>query len=158
MRLAGYNAYSKHVLNCALQPRLHIRAFKTVHALHQVAGSTFPDDSPARLPPPNPHAREIAILGGGLTGLATAFHLNRELPKAKITIYEQNKRLGGWVSSEVIDIGDGEVLFEWGPRTIRSSGGLGPMSMIELVGALTRLPVRLLRVPIVLGLRARPYE
>jgi hypothetical protein len=76
-------------------------------------------------PPPNPHAREIAVLGGGLTGLATAYYLRRELPNAKVTIYEKGASLGGWVNSEVVEVEDGEVLFEWGPRTVRQSSGTG---------------------------------
>lgn len=69
---------------------------------------------------PNPHAQNIAILGGGITGLASAFNLSRDIPNAKITIYEVKERLGGWIESERLDVDDGKVLFEWGPRTLRS--------------------------------------
>lgn len=68
---------------------------------------------------PNPHAQNIAILGGGITGLATAYNLANEIPNAKITIYEAQDRLGGWIESEHVEVDGGKVLFEWGPRTLR---------------------------------------
>jgi len=68
---------------------------------------------------PNPQAKNIAILGGGVTGLATAYNLSKHIPDAKITLYESKDRLGGWVDSEVAEVDDGRVLFEWGPRTLR---------------------------------------
>ena len=67
------------------------------------------------------NAHDVAVLGGGITGLATAYYLTRELPKAKITIYEASDRLGGWLSSKRVPVKDGTVLFEAGPRTLRPS-------------------------------------
>lgn len=67
--------------------------------------------------------KDIAILGGGLTGLTTAFYLTRFHPGAKITIYETAERLGGWVDTERVDVKSdegvpGTVVFERGPRTV----------------------------------------
>ncbi|KAL2199186.1 hypothetical protein P885DRAFT_58590 [Corynascus similis CBS 632.67] len=84
----------------------------------------------------NPHRRHyavgskhhppqtIAILGGGLTGLTTAWYLTRLLPDAKITIYEANKRLGGWIDTEKFQVKtpDGEegiVHFERAARMVK---------------------------------------
>ena len=67
----------------------------------------------------------MAVIGGGITGLAAAYNLMKELPQAKITIFEQQERLGGWLESEVVPVGNGSVLFEWGPRTIRNNSELG---------------------------------
>lgn len=67
------------------------------------------------------HGNDIAILGGGITGLASAYYLTKELPQAKITVYEASDRLGGWLSSKRVPVGDGSVLFEAGPRTLRPS-------------------------------------
>ena len=69
-------------------------------------------------PPPS---HDVAVLGGGITGLACAYYLTRELPRAKITIYEASDRLGGWLSSTRVPVKDGSVLFEAGPRTLRPS-------------------------------------
>lgn len=59
------------------------------------------------------------MLGGGITGLATAYFLTQQLPKAKITVYEASDRIGGWLSSKRVEVEGGSVLFEAGPRTLR---------------------------------------
>lgn len=66
--------------------------------------------------------RDIAVLGGGITGLATAYYLAQKHRDAKITVYESKPHLGGWISTEEVDLGDGHVLFEAGPRTLRPAG------------------------------------
>jgi hypothetical protein len=63
--------------------------------------------------------KEIAVLGGGITGLATTYYLAEENPDANITLYERSSRAGGWMSSKHIKVGDETVIFEQGPRTIR---------------------------------------
>lgn len=66
--------------------------------------------------------QDVAVLGGGVTGLATAYYLTKEFPRARITIYEASDRLGGWISSKRVPVKDGNVLFEAGPRTLRPMG------------------------------------
>ena len=63
----------------------------------------------------------VAVLGGGITGLASAYYLAQQLPKAHITLYEGTSRLGGWLHSKQIDVGTGKIVFEQGPRTLRPS-------------------------------------
>lgn len=70
---------------------------------------------------PNPKAKKVAVVGGGISGLAAAHSLTKELPDAKITLFEAKNKLGGWLSSELIPVDEGEVLFEWGPRTLRNN-------------------------------------
>ncbi|PKX95530.1 oxygen-dependent protoporphyrinogen oxidase [Aspergillus novofumigatus IBT 16806] len=57
-----------------------------------------------------------AVIGGGITGLATAFRLSQDPKCTKIT-------LRGWMMSETIPVGDndGKVVFEYGPRTLRAA-------------------------------------
>jgi oxygen-dependent protoporphyrinogen oxidase len=74
----------------------------------------------------------IAVLGGGITGLASAHYLARELPHAKITLYEGSDRLGGWLRSKHINVGNGTVIFEQGPRTLRPSTPAG-FVMLDMV-------------------------
>ncbi|KAL8287999.1 hypothetical protein RB597_000201 [Gaeumannomyces tritici] len=71
----------------------------------------------------------IAVLGGGLTGLTTAFYLTKFLPSARITLYEASDRLGGWVDSHTMDLRrtlpDGRparVVCEYGPRLVSPTG------------------------------------
>lgn len=75
--------------------------------------------------------RDFAVLGGGITGLATAYYLTQEKPHAKITLYEGSERLGGWLHSTAVDVGNGSVVFEQGPRTLRPSlpSGLVTLNM-----------------------------
>lgn len=67
--------------------------------------------------------QDIAILGGGLTGLTTAHYLTRFHPHAKITIYEAADRLGGWIDTERVEVktqqGDtATITFERGARAV----------------------------------------
>lgn len=68
---------------------------------------------------PSAKGYDIGVLGGGITGLASAYFLTREHPSAKITIYEAKDRVGGWLESKRVPVKDGNVLFEAGPRTLR---------------------------------------
>jgi len=63
---------------------------------------------------------QIAVLGGGITGLASAHYLAREKPQAKITIYEGSSRMGGWLNSKAVEVEGGSAIFESGPRTLRT--------------------------------------
>lgn len=70
----------------------------------------------------------IAVLGGGVTGLTTAYYLTKFLPSARITLYEASDRLGGWVDSHTMDLRKrlpngmpARVVCEYGPRLISPS-------------------------------------
>ncbi|RBR07651.1 uncharacterized protein FIESC28_10550 [Fusarium coffeatum] len=70
----------------------------------------------------------IAVIGGGLTGLSTAYYLAKKLPSTtKITLYEGSDRLGGWIKTDrvPVDIGgkQGLVSFERGSRSLTSLAG-----------------------------------
>ena len=74
--------------------------------------------------------KSIAVLGGGLSGLSSAFHLSRRFPTAKVTLIEKQTRLGGWVRSQRVTIKENaSVLLEAGPRTLRPNS----KSVLELV-------------------------
>ena len=76
----------------------------------------------------------VAILGGGITGLATAFFLVEANPACNITIFEASSRLGGWLHSKQVDIGNGNIVFEQGPRNLRPSqpNGLLTLHMVSI--------------------------
>ena len=148
MRLASSHGASSRVISSTwLRPR-HRARFATA-GLNPVTRKSFEKlqldlDEEPYVPrgEVNPNANNIAVLGGGITGLTTAFELSRILPDAKITVYEKAKRLGGWMDSEIIPVGDGEVVFEWGPRTLRHTGDGSGVATVNLVCFYTRLASR----------------
>ncbi|KAF2227917.1 hypothetical protein BDZ85DRAFT_255101 [Elsinoe ampelina] len=77
---------------------------------------------------------DVAIIGGGITGLACAYYVTKHYPAAKITLYEKSPRFGGWLLSERIPVDDegGTVLFEAGPRSLRPLGN-GALALSMLV-------------------------
>ncbi|KAK8152218.1 hypothetical protein BKA80DRAFT_179497, partial [Phyllosticta citrichinensis] len=77
--------------------------------------------------------KKIAVLGGGITGLTTAYYLSKSLPNATITIYEASGRFGGWLQSKRMQVSGrgGFVTFEQGPRTLRK--GLWGIFTLELL-------------------------
>lgn len=92
---------------------------------------------------------DIAVLGGGLTGLTAAYYLAKKLPPtANITLYEASDRLGGWVRSDrvPVDVGGkkGTVLFERGSRSMTSLHGntwrYDDLVLFDLVRMPSRIP------------------
>ena len=65
----------------------------------------------------------MAIIGGGITGLVTAYRLATSTERPlRITLYESSKRLGGWLNTKFVNVEDGTVVFEQGPRALRTQG------------------------------------
>ncbi|XP_061872180.1 protoporphyrinogen oxidase isoform X2 [Colius striatus] len=67
-------------------------------------------------------APTVAVVGGGISGLAACFHLSRAPRQHKVLLLEASGRLGGWLQST--RTADGTV-FEHGPRGIRPAGAVG---------------------------------
>ncbi|PPQ99256.1 hypothetical protein CVT24_009301 [Panaeolus cyanescens] len=70
----------------------------------------------------------ITVIGAGLSGLSSAFHLSRRFPNSRIVVLERQAKLGGWVNSTRTN----QVLLEGGPRTLRPNG----KSVLELINLL----------------------
>jgi len=93
---------------------------------------------PQFAPPPNAPAH-IAVLGGGLTGLTTAFYLSEFLPSTKITLYEASDRLGGWIETKEVEVQTpdgikGTVRFEGAARMVKPQTQLsGPPKWDDLI-------------------------
>ncbi|KAJ5168899.1 uncharacterized protein N7482_004493 [Penicillium canariense] len=66
-------------------------------------------------------AYNAAVIGAGITGLTAAWQLAQDPTCSKVTLYEKSARLGGWLESETIPVDGGDVVFEYGPRTLRSA-------------------------------------
>ena len=81
----------------------------------------------------------IGILGGGITGLVSAYWLSKLHSSRKITLYEASSRLGGWLNTQRVQIPNhAEVLFEQGPRSLRPTLPNGALT-IFLVCAFHRI-------------------
>ena len=74
----------------------------------------------------------VAILGGGISGLSTAYFLKRLLPySAEITLLESSDHPGGYIRTT----NPNDFLFETGPRGFRPSrNGRAVLEMIEDLG------------------------
>ncbi|XP_025899038.1 protoporphyrinogen oxidase [Nothoprocta perdicaria] len=66
--------------------------------------------------------RTVAVVGGGISGLAACYHLARGPGAPKVVLLEGSARLGGWLQSTRTE--DGAV-FEHGPRGVRPAGAAG---------------------------------
>ncbi|XP_033927108.1 protoporphyrinogen oxidase isoform X2 [Melopsittacus undulatus] len=87
-------------------------------------------------------APTVAVVGGGISGLAACYHLSRGPRPPKVLLLEAGARLGGWLQST--RAADGAV-FEHGPRGIRPGGAAGAdtlhmVSELGLAGAVLPVP------------------
>ncbi|KAI7865922.1 hypothetical protein BDF14DRAFT_1952186 [Spinellus fusiger] len=90
----------------------------------------------------------VAVLGGGISGLSTAFYLSRSAPTTKIVVVEAGNRVGGWIRSQrvspgtyfsiptTLDSKEENVLLEVGPRSLRpvGPGGAVVLDMMSTLG------------------------
>ncbi|KAF2676648.1 Protoporphyrinogen oxidase [Lentithecium fluviatile CBS 122367] len=100
----------KHVSTGQFAPSLCVRCRR------YASSATYPEN--------------IAVLGGGISGLASAHFISKEFPNSKITVYESDKDTGGWIQSRREDVPGGNVLFEHGPRTLRPGPNCMPTAQL----------------------------
>lgn len=89
-------------------------------------------------PPP----KSVAVVGAGLSGLTTAYRLATRTG-ARVTLLDSSSRAGGWATSKRYPLSFehdgvkhvGEVVLEFGPRSIRPRGGPGAPRMLQLVSS-----------------------
>ncbi|CAI5678357.1 unnamed protein product [Oreochromis niloticus] len=77
--------------------------------------------------------RTVAVLGGGIGGLAASYYLCKSPQVTKVILLEASSRFGGWLWSTRRS--DGAV-FEHGPRGIRPAGAVGSntLNMVDDLG------------------------
>jgi protoporphyrinogen/coproporphyrinogen III oxidase len=106
------------------RPSRWVRSAFTVRRLASTTSASSKEGRKTVCPPNYKPPDTIAVLGGGLTGLTTAWYLSRWIPKAKIVIYEASNRLGGWIDTETVPVTTpdgqrGTVSFERGARMVQ---------------------------------------
>lgn len=99
----------------------HVRSYWAA-----TAGELPPDDGPA---PPQLET-EVAIIGGGYTGLSCAYHLAREhgiqpiVLEANVAAWGCSGRNGGFARMALGRLSAAEMLDAWGPATAKRAFGI----------------------------------
>ncbi|CAN5834641.1 protoporphyrinogen oxidase [soil metagenome] len=62
--------------------------------------------------PVKPSIKSVAVVGGGISGLATAFFLRQAKPDWRVNVFEKEREPGGKVRTSV----HGGFTFDWGPN------------------------------------------
>lgn len=84
------------------------------------------------------HPTRVAVIGGGVTGLAATYYAAKRYPKTEFTLFESSNRLGGVIESKTVRMRDGSIaVCEMGVRTLRANAPRA-IVMIDLV----RVPLR----------------
>ncbi|QID84550.1 oxygen-dependent protoporphyrinogen oxidase [Saccharomyces pastorianus] len=66
-----------------------------------------------------PNAK-VAVVGGGVSGLCFTYFLSKLRPDVQVTLFESQKRTGGWINSCATKDESGKpIMVEKGPRTLR---------------------------------------
>ncbi|XP_065177770.1 protoporphyrinogen oxidase-like [Sycon ciliatum] len=75
----------------------------------------------------------VVILGGGISGLASAWRLSNRIHPRKIVLVEGQSSIGGWIKTAKSPTGS---LFENGPRSVRPQGkaGIATLQLVSDVG------------------------
>lgn len=78
--------------------------------------------------------KHLGVIGGGITGLTAALQAAQRFDRTKVTLYESAGHLGGLIDSEIVPVdGGGHVVFEYGPRTLKTGNNLKSMPLKNLV-------------------------
>ncbi|MCA1637917.1 MAG: protoporphyrinogen oxidase, partial [Acidobacteria bacterium] len=75
--------------------------------------------------------KQICIVGGGISGLCTAYHLKKK--GYGVLLIEKNKNCGGNIQTEK----DGDFLIEWGPNSVLRSPHL--IELLDEIGLINEI-------------------
>ncbi|KAJ2612376.1 oxygen-dependent protoporphyrinogen oxidase [Coemansia sp. RSA 1365] len=79
-------------------------------------------------------AAAITVLGGGITGLSTAWYLAQRLPSTvAVRLIEGTSHLGGWMRTDKRQANGMQFIAERGPRTLRTGSSREASAVLELV-------------------------
>ena len=96
----------------------HDGSFETTHALAR-QGRKFPVDSL-----PIEETYDLAVVGGGISGLAAAWFYRRANPSARIVILDNHDDFGGHAKRNEFTLGDRRVIGYGGSQSLQSPNSL----------------------------------
>ena len=74
---------------------------------------------------------KVVILGGGISGLTSAWSLARSSSRHEVVLLESSHRLGGWINSE--RTANNGAVHELGPRSMRVAGNTGKTALAMVI-------------------------
>lgn len=74
--------------------------------------------------------KRVVIVGAGMAGLALGWRFLQDHEPVSLTILEKDSRVGGWVRTQ----SDSGFLFEEGPHSLSTKGGIETLALIEALG------------------------
>lgn len=79
-----------------------------------------------------PDVLNVAVVGGGIAGLATVHYLLKAFPSARVTLFEEKSELGGWIKSKRVEVKGGSIVLEQGPRTLMpgTASGIATLGLV----------------------------
>lgn len=101
---------------------------------------------------------DVAIVGGGLAGLTTAYRLAMSAPHLSVALFEASDRFGGKIASERMRLPDGDVLIESGADAYLASKPWATELITELGLAGQLQPIQRLPRPVALLKHGRPID
>ena len=60
----------------------------------------------------------FGVIGGGISGLSTAYFLRKAFPNSNISVFEKSKQLGGWLNTSKTN--EHSRIMEQGARLIKN--------------------------------------
>ncbi|CCH44560.1 protoporphyrinogen oxidase [Wickerhamomyces ciferrii] len=72
----------------------------------------------------------VAVIGGGISGLSFVYFLSKLRPDLNFTIFERSSRFGGYINTELHNFNGEKIKLEKGPRTLRGASD-GTTIMID---------------------------
>ncbi|CAA9959269.1 protoporphyrinogen oxidase [Pyrenophora teres f. maculata] len=118
------NVSQKTLKTVAVRPVLSSQSLFTCHRTRPLLASRHAPRLASQRRHHSTDPERIAVLGGGIAGLSSAYYVGKQFPNSKITLFEAGNDPGGWIRTRRIDVKDadgkeGNVLFEQGPRALR---------------------------------------